>query len=65
MAEYPDARWSSPENLPNHVEQHPASRKHSGPPTPQQRRLGNRIALGVMLAALLVIILLDHYGILH
>ena len=35
------------------------------PPTPKQRRTGNRIAMGVMLAALAVIILLDRFGVIH
>jgi hypothetical protein len=35
------------------------------PPTPSQRRLGTRLAIGIIVAALLAIILLDHYGILH
>jgi hypothetical protein len=35
------------------------------PPTPRQRRMGTRIALGVILLALAVIILLDHYGVIH
>jgi hypothetical protein len=35
------------------------------PPTPRQRRLGNRIAIGVILAALAVIILLDHFHVIH
>ena len=42
------------------------SRKQpTGPPTPSQRRLGTRLAIGIIVAALLAIILLDHYGILH
>ena len=35
------------------------------PPTPRQRRIGTQIGLGVILLALLVIILLDHYGVIH
>lgn len=50
MSESPDVRWTN---------------RRDHPPTPQQRRLGIRVALGIMLTALLVIILLDHYGILH
>lgn len=37
----------------------------NGPPTPSQRRLGTRLAIGIIVAALLAIVLLDHYGILH
>jgi hypothetical protein len=59
MSESPDARWTSPEHLPNALEQ------HSGPPTRGQRRTGIRIGIGLILLALLVIVLLDHYGILH
>jgi hypothetical protein len=59
MSISPDARWTS--------------RKHftkilgdqTGPATPRQRRIGNRVAIGLMLAALLTILLLDHYGVLH
>jgi len=35
------------------------------PPTPKQRRTGARIGIGVMLAALAVIILLDRFGVIH
>jgi hypothetical protein len=35
------------------------------PPTPRQRRIGTQIGIGVVLLALLVIILLDHYGVIH
>jgi hypothetical protein len=35
------------------------------PPTPKQRRLGARIGIGVMLAALAVIILLDRFHVIH
>ena len=35
------------------------------PPTPKQRRLGNRIAIGVMLLGLAVIILLDRFHVIH
>ena len=59
ISESPDARWSSPQDLPNALEQ------HSGPPTRTQRRTGIRIGIGLILLALLVIVLLDHYGILH
>jgi hypothetical protein len=59
VSESPDARWTSPKDLPTPLE------KQSGPPTPRQRRIGIRIGLGLMLAGLFVIILLDHYGILH
>jgi hypothetical protein len=59
MSESPDARWTSPKNLPNPPEQ------QRGPATPRQRRIGIRVGIGLILVALLVIILLDHYGILH
>lgn len=71
MSETPDARdagdalWQRSENLPAGVQQDPAAGRQVGPATPQQRRLGNRVALGIMFAGLLLIILLDHYGILH
>ena len=35
------------------------------PPTRQQRRTGARIGVGLVLLALLVVFLLDHYGVLH
>ena len=60
MSESPEARWTSPNNPENPLEQ-----QRRLPPTPSQRRMGIRIALGLMLLALLVIALLDHYGILH
>jgi hypothetical protein len=59
MSESPNARWTSPKHPPNALEQ------PSGPPTPTQRRTGIRIGIGLILLALLVIVLLDHYGILH
>lgn len=59
VSESPDARWRSPKDLPA------APENQIGPPTPRQRRIGNRIGLGLILAALFVIILLDHYGILQ
>ncbi|MGA8939298.1 MAG: hypothetical protein WB439_09040 [Acidobacteriaceae bacterium] len=68
MTESPDARdasWPSPEDPPPGVEPPPAAARQIGPATPQQRRLGNRVALGIMFAGLLLIFLLDHYGILH
>jgi hypothetical protein len=59
MSESPEARWTSPDNPPSPLEQRRL------PPTPSQRRMGIRIGLGLMLLVLLVIALLDHYGILH
>jgi hypothetical protein len=35
------------------------------PATPRQRRMGTQIAISVILLALLVILLLDHYGVIH
>jgi hypothetical protein len=59
VSESPNAGWSSRNNPSNPPQQRRL------PPTPKQRRMGNRIALGVILLALLVIVLLDHYGIIH
>jgi hypothetical protein len=39
--------------------------EHDGPPTRRQRHIGVGVAISLMLAALIVIIILDHYGILH
>jgi hypothetical protein len=38
---------------------------HAGPPTRRQRHIGVGVAISLMLAALIAIIILDHYGILH
>jgi hypothetical protein len=35
------------------------------PPTPSQRRMGTQIAIGLIVLALLIIFLLDHYGVIH
>jgi hypothetical protein len=35
------------------------------PPTRKQRHLGTQIALGVIILALLIIFLLDHFGVIH
>ena len=58
VSESPNAGWSSG-NSPNPPQQRRL------PPTPKQRRLGNRIGIGVMLLALAVIILLDHFHVIH
>ena len=39
--------------------------EHNGPPTRRQRHIGVGVAIFLMLAILAVIIILDHYGILH
>ena len=44
---------------------HSYRKQPAGPPTPSQRRFGTRLAIGIIVAVLLAIILLDHYGILH
>lgn len=59
MADSPDARWTGRKQLSRILGD------HHGPPTPHQRRVGNRIALSLMFAALLAIILLDRLGVLH
>ncbi|HSY37633.1 MAG TPA: hypothetical protein VK814_17900 [Acidobacteriaceae bacterium] len=59
MSQSPNAGWSSSNHAPN------PSQQRRLPPTPKQRRIGTQIGLGVILLALLVIILLDHYGVIH
>jgi hypothetical protein len=59
VSESPNAGWSSSNNAPN------PSQQRRLPPTPRQRRMGNRIGIGVILLALAVIILLDHFGVIH
>jgi len=59
VSESPEARWTSRNRSPRALNQ---SRL---PPTPGQRRMGARIGIGVILLALLVIILLDRFGVLH
>ncbi len=54
-----DTRWAGHKHLSKILGD------QTGPATPRQRRIGNRIALGLMFAALITILLLDHYGILH
>ena len=56
MSRSPDVRWPNPGSPPT---------QRRLPPTPEQRRMGVRIALGLMVLALLVIALLDHFGVLH
>jgi hypothetical protein len=53
------ARWASRKHLSGILGE------HAGPPTRRQRHIGVGVAIFLMLAALIVIILLDHYGILH
>jgi len=52
----PNADWPSRNN---------SSQPRRLPPTPKQRRMGAQIGIGVIVLALLVIILLDHYGVIH
>ncbi len=52
-------RWTGSKRLSNILGD------QTGPATPRQRRIGNRVALGLIFAALLAILLLDHYGVLH
>ena len=59
MSESPNAGWSNSNNAPT------SSQQRRLPPTPKQRRTGARIGIGVMLLALAVIILLDHYHVIH
>jgi hypothetical protein len=59
VSQSPNAGWSSRNNTSNPPQQRRL------PPTPKQRRMGARIGIGVILLALAVIILLDHYGIIH
>ncbi len=65
MSDSPDAGWTRSEDLHTPTEPQSFAGRHASPPTPAQRRLGSRLGLGIMVLALLVIILLDHYGILH
>ena len=59
MTVSPDTRWTGRKRLANILGD------QTGPPTPRQRRIGNRVALGLMFAVLITILILDHYGILH
>ncbi len=59
MQESPESPWTSRNRSSETYQQRRL------PPTPKQRRTGNRIAIGVMLAALAVIILLDHFHVIH
>jgi hypothetical protein len=58
MSESPEARWPNPKHS-------PSIRPRRLPPTPQQRRMGTRIGIGVILLILFVIVLLDRLGIIH
>jgi hypothetical protein len=59
VSQSPNAGWSNSNDAPN------PSQQRRLPPTPKQRRLGNRIGIGVILLALAVIILLDHFHVIH
>jgi hypothetical protein len=59
MSESRNSDWTNSNDLHHNLD------PSIGPPTPAQRRLGARVAMGIIVAALLAIILLDHYGILH
>jgi len=59
VSESPNAGWSSRNDAP------PPPQQRRLPPTPKQRRMGNRIGIGVILLALAVIILLDHFHVIH
>ena len=59
MSESPETPWTSPKSSPHSLEQRRL------PPTPAQRRMGTRIGLGVIMLALLIIVLLDHFGVIH
>jgi hypothetical protein len=59
VPESPNAGWSSRNDAPNPPQQRRL------PATPRQRRMGARIGIGVILAALAVIILLDRFGVIH
>jgi hypothetical protein len=59
VQESPETPWTSRNKSPEPLQQRRL------PPTPKQRRMGARIGIGVILAALLVIILLDRFGVIH
>ena len=59
VQESPEPPWTSRSKSPELLQQRRL------PPTPKQRRMGARIGIGVILAALLVIILLDRFGVIH
>ena len=59
MSPSPNADWSSRNTSPT------SSQPRRLPPTPRQRRMGTQIGLGLIFLALLVIVLLDHYGVIH
>jgi ferric-dicitrate binding protein FerR (iron transport regulator) len=59
VSQSPNAGWSNSNNAPNPPQQRRL------PPTPKQRRMGTQIGLGVILLALAVIILLDHFHLIH
>jgi hypothetical protein len=54
----------SPNAGPSSHNQNPSQQRRL-PPTPRQRRMGTQIGIGVIVFALLVIIVLDHYGVIH
>ncbi len=59
VSESPESPWTSRSKSPESLQQRRL------PPTPEQRRMGTRIGIGVILAALAVIILLDRFGVIH
>jgi len=59
VQESPETPWTSRSKSPETLQ------PRRLPPTPKQRRMGARIGIGVILLALLVIILLDRFGIIH
>jgi hypothetical protein len=59
VQESPETPWTSRNKSPEALQQRRL------PPTPKQRRMGARIGIGVILAALVVIILLDRFGVIH
>ena len=59
VQESPETPWTSRIKSPEPLQQRRL------PPTPKQRRMGARIGIGVILAALFVIILLDRFGVIH
>lgn len=63
VSDSPEARWESPDPSPDPAQYPPQQRRL--PPTPRQRRMGAQIGIALLVLALLVIVLLDHCGILH
>ena len=59
MSDSPERPWTSQNRSAETYQQRRL------PPTPKQRRMGNRIAMGVILAALAIVILLDRFHVIH